>query len=196
MPVCVVLDGKEAALAESGAAAVDAVLRLEAEQNRLGRAVSAVFVDGEESADWEEALRQGTAGRVELVTVPTQQLLATVVDGMLEYLPRLEEGLRAAAACLRDGETAEAGRLLFPTLEGLDWYVHLLRDLSYLEARCSEGVTRAAFSLRNALRAALSAWEGKDYECLSFILEHKLAPEVRAGRSWLETAQAELGLVS
>lgn len=196
MPVLILLDGREAALAESGAAAVEEALRLEAEQNRHGRAVSAVLVDGEETADWEEALRQGTAGRVELVTVPTQQLLATVVDGMLEYLPRLEEGLRAAAACLRDGEMAEAGRLLFPTLEGLDWYVHLLRDLGCLEARCSEGVTRATFSLWNALRAALSAWEAQDWEILSFVLERKLAPEVRDGRRWLEAVREELSLLN
>jgi len=194
--ILILVDGREAGRERTGAAALKTALRLEAEQNRLGRAVSTVLVDGRETADWEEALRWGTARRVELLTVPTQQLLAEAADGMLEYLPRLEEGLFAAAVCLRDGDVAGAHRFLIPAIEGLQWYVDFLRDLGSLETRCLEGVTRVAFSLRNALRAALSAWEAGDHECLSFILERKLAPEVRAGRRWLETARAELGLLN
>lgn len=35
-----------------------------------------------------------------------------------------------------------------------------------------------------------------DYECLSFILERKLASEVRAGRRWLEAVREKLGLIN
>ncbi|MCR4419167.1 MAG: hypothetical protein QHH27_04875 [Clostridia bacterium] len=185
MPISILLDGREAAVAETGAEAVELVRKLEAEQNRVDRVLVSVRVDGEESLDWEEKLSQSLPQRVELATAPLRVALAAAVDATLAELPRMGEGFCVAARLLREGDVAEAGRILLPLLGGLESYLALLQYLGRLDARCSSGAARTVASLDEGLEAVLSAWGMGDFQRVSIVLEEVLASEVEAGRGWL-----------
>ncbi|MGB9920770.1 MAG: hypothetical protein ACPLPT_08620 [Moorellales bacterium] len=192
MAISIILDGREAAVAQTGAEAVEAVRRLEAEQNEQERVLVSVRVDGEESLDWEETLPERYPKQVELATVPLREALAAAIDHTLEDLPRLGQGFSTAGQLLREGQVAEASRALLPLLGVLEAYLSLLQHLGKLDARCTLGAARTIATLDEGLEAVLSAWGAGNFDRAAFVLERTLAEEVLNSRAWLEETRALL----
>ncbi|KLU62639.1 hypothetical protein CEB3_c09510 [Peptococcaceae bacterium CEB3] len=123
-------------------------------------------------------LRPSADTPVEIVTCSLDQLLENTLDSVHEYLPRLYSAWKQTVDWWRTGEREAGAKRFAETVQGLQWNLSVLANLSALGPADSD-VADINTVGQGVVKPLLISWENGDFIRLADILEYEAMP-------WLE----------
>lgn len=147
------------------------------------RVIQSVAVNDIEVPDWDADLK--TPLPKDAVIRVTSESVAQIVNdsiiSCLDYLPRLEDGVRSVAARIQQGREQEAVSVLPALLDGLEWYSEFLGSLAAIKPETAQEAGAMLDRFRAALDEIVAAWEANDLTLVADLLEFELGAQLEQG---------------
>jgi len=147
------------------------------------RVIQFVAVNDIEVPDWDADLK--TPLPKDAVIRVTSESVAQIVNdsiiSCLDYLPRLEDGVRSVAARIQQGREQEAVSVLPALLDGLEWYSEFLGSLAAIKPETAQEAGAMLDRFRAALDEIVAAWEANDLTLVADLLEFELGAQLEQG---------------
>lgn len=147
------------------------------------RVIQFVAVNDIEVPDWDADLK--TPLPKDAVIRVTSESVAQIVNdsiiSCLDYLPRLEDGVRSVAARIQQGREQEAVSVLPALLDGLEWYSEFLGSLAAIKPEAAQEAGAMLDRFRAALDEIVAAWEANDLTLVADLLEFELGAQLEQG---------------
>lgn len=134
-----------------------------------------------DSANLQEELKK-TDAVIEIETQTPEELMLESMKTAVEYLPRLESGLKQVSELIQKGKDGEAISLFITSIDGLEWFGTIL---THIDKWAVKGEKHSE-EYKSKLEELLNAWENKDMVLISDILEYEVCPLLNKSRIAIE----------
>lgn len=134
-----------------------------------------------DSVNLQEELKK-TDAIIEIETQTPEELMLESMKTAVEYLPRLENGLKQVSELIQKGEDGEAISLFITSIDGLEWFGTIL---THIDRWVVKGEKHSE-EYNSKLRELLNAWENQDMVLISDILEYEICPFLNKSRIAIE----------
>lgn len=147
------------------------------------RVIQSVAVNDIEVPDWDADLKTPLP-KDAVIRVTSESIAQIVSDSIiscLDYLPRLEDGVRSVAARIQQGREQEAVSVLPALLDGLEWYSEFLGSLAAIKPETAQEAGAMLDRFRAVLDEVAVAWEANDLTLVADLLEFELGAQLEQG---------------
>ncbi len=162
-----------------------------------GKVFTKIQVDGEVLSDENRerllSLKPEDVEELSFDTANPRKLAIEALKELLKYLPKLKEGAETVSQLLSVGEYEKAYGLFAKVIDGINWFVKLLKTLppvtgmNYNEITYKgESVAKAFEGFEEVMNELLKAFEEKDDLKIAKILKERLSPVLE---KWTDIAQ-------
>jgi predicted house-cleaning noncanonical NTP pyrophosphatase (MazG superfamily) len=113
---------------------------------------------------------------IKFISKDTNKLISETLQEAEEYLPKLKEGLKNTAEELRRDNVEDASQFLNQSLDGLEWYLHVLNSILDLrdEDILTQNLKKYIEKFNLALNRAVIALKKEEYNDLADLLEAEI----------------------
>lgn len=147
------------------------------------RVIQSVAVNDIEVPDWDADLKTPLPkdAVIRVTSESVAQIVSDSIISCLDYLPRLENGVRSVAARIQQGREQEAVSVLPALLDGLEWYSEFLGSLAAIKPETAQEAGAMLDRFRAALDEIVAAWEANDLTLVADLLEFELGAQLEQG---------------
>lgn len=147
------------------------------------RVIQSVAVNDIEVPDWDADLKTPLPkdAVIRVTSESVAQIVSDSIISCLDYLPRLEDGVRSVAARIQQGREQEAVSVLPALLDGLEWYSEFLGSLAAIKPETAQEAGAMLDRFRAALDEIVAAWEANDLTLVADLLEFELGAQLEQG---------------
>lgn len=185
----IIIDKKESQykFSEENLKSVETVLKkLEEYVLKEGKVFTKIKVDGEllgdENRDRILSLGTDEVGEISLDTANPRKLSLEALDELIKYLPKLREGAQSISDLLMAGEYEKGYKLFSKVIEGINWFIKLLKTLPPVTGIDynsimyeGESVTSSFEEFEGIMNELLKAFEEKDDLKIANLLKERFS---------------------
>ncbi len=162
-----------------------------------GKVFTKISVNGEilndENRERILSLSPENIKEISFDTANPRLLAGEALDELIKYLPKLKEGASTVSELLSVGEYEKGYGLFAKVIDGINWFVKLLKTLppvvgmNYKDIYYGEVSVADAFSeFERVMNELLGAFEEKNDLKIAEVLKEKLSPVLQ---EWIEVAK-------
>ncbi|MZP29466.1 hypothetical protein GTO91_07075 [Heliobacterium undosum] len=111
------------------------------------------------------------------------ELYREITESGIEYIPRLIEGLRQAAAYFRQGNDTRGIEAFSKAFDGLEWVAAVIEGLPKLQPVSPEG-EETFQRISQTLSQLEEAWAFQDFVSIADLTEYELVESLESLHAW------------
>ncbi len=198
MKIFIDKEEKEYAFSDEELESVEAILKkMEELIAKEGKVFTKISVDGEvlndENRERILSLSPDNVKEISFDTANPRLLAGEALDELIKYLPKLREGASTVSELLSVGEYEKGYNLFAKVIDGINWFVKLLKTLppvigiNYKNVYYEDMSVADAFSeFEKVMNELLGAFEERNDLRIAEVLKEKLSPVLQ---KWVEIAK-------